>query len=160
MHIYRLLKEREDDRPDLSDWVLHEALNASSLEVGGTFRNVLVRKIDEVVIPIFANIIASIDRYYNLNLINPIEEDSPLSRVWLAMFMNPEIQQLKYSDMAMGEKVHGLGGRKQEQEFTCHFPFFWFVKDAVDSQWDNAKALAGECIQCYKLDVPIINCFM
>ena len=143
MHIYRLLQEREADRPDLSEWVLSEALNASKLEVGGTFRNVLARKIDEVVIPVFAKIIASVDRNYNLDLINPKGEDLPLSEFWLAMFRDPKVQQLKYSEMVQGDKVPGLGVRKLDQDFKCQLPFFWLVKDAVDSQWDNAKTRAG-----------------
>ena len=140
MHIYRLLQEREAYRPDLSEWVLSEALNARRLEVGGTFRNVLGRKIDEVVIPVFAKIIASIDRNYNLDLTNSEAEDSPLSQFWLAMFHNPKIQQLKYSEMVQGDKVPELG---VSQDFKCQLPFFWLIKDAVDSQWDNAKTCAG-----------------
>ena len=143
MHIYQLLQEREFNRPDLTDWVLGEALNASNLEVGGTFRNVLARKIDEVIIPIFAKIIASIDRNYNLDLINPKAGDSPLAQFWLAMFSNPKVQQLRYSEMAQGGKVLGLGRRRLDQDFKCKLPFFWLIKDAVDSQWDNAKNQAG-----------------
>ena len=143
MHIYCILNERETTRPDLSDWVLTEALSASSIELGGTFRNVLAHKIADVVVPIFASIIACIDRYYNLNLINPKAIDSPLTRFWLSMFRSPQVQQFKYSDMIQGEKVLGIGGRKREHEFECHLPFFWLIKGAIDSQWDNAKSHAG-----------------
>ena len=148
MHIYRLLQEREFGKPDLANWVLDEALNASNLEVGGTFRNVLARKVDEVVIPIFAKIIASIDRNYNLDLINPKAGDSPLVRFWLAMFRDPKVQQLQYSEMAQQGKVAGIGGRRLDQDFKCKLPFFWLVKDAVDSQWDSAKNQAGMSL-CY-----------
>jgi hypothetical protein len=143
MHLYKLLKEREEDRPDLSEWVLSEALNASKLEVGGTFRNVLARKIDEVVTPIFAKIIACIDGNYNLNLIDPKAQDSPRSRFWLAMFGEPKVLQLKYSEMVQGDTVPGIGGRKTNQDFECQMPFFWLVRAAVDSQWDSAKSRAG-----------------
>ena len=143
MHLYKLLKEREEDRPDLSDWVLNEALNTSKLEVGGTFRNVLARKVDEVVIPIFAKVIAYIDYNYNLDLIDPKAQDSPCSWFWLAMFGEPKIVQLKYSEMVQGDTVPGVGGRKSNQEFKCQMPFFWLIRDAVDSQWDSAKSRAG-----------------
>ena len=143
MHLYQLLKEREEDRPDLSEWVLSEALNSSKLEVGGTFRNVLARKIDEVVIPIFAKIIACIDCYYNLNLIDPKAQDSPRSQLWLAMFGEPKVLQLKYSEMVQGDTVPGIGGRKSNQDFECQMPFFWLIRDAVDSQWDSAKSRTG-----------------
>ena len=143
MYIYRLLQDREFDRPDLTDWVLGEALNSSNLEVGGTFRNVLARKIDEVVVPIFAKIIATIDRNYNLDLINPKAGDIPLAQFWLAMFSDPKVQQLRYSEMAQGGKVLGIGKSRLDQDFKCKLPFFWLIKDAVDSQWDNAKSQPG-----------------
>ena len=143
MHLYKLLKEREEDRPDLSEWVLSEALNASKLEVGGTFRNVLARKIDDVVTPIFAKIIACINCNYNLNLIDPKAQDSPRSRFWLAMFGEPKILQLKYSEMVQGDTVPGIGGKKSNQDFECQMPFFWLIRDVVDSQWDSAKSRAG-----------------
>jgi hypothetical protein len=142
MHLYKLLKEREADRPDLSEWVLSEALNASKLEVGGTFRNVLARKIDEVVIPLFAKVIACIDCNYNLDLIDPKAQDSAHSRFWLAMFGEPKVLQLKY-ETAQGDTVPGVGGRKTNQDFKCQIPFFWLIRDTVDSQWDIAKSRAG-----------------
>lgn len=143
LHIYHLLQEREYNRVDLSDWVLTEAMNTSSLEVGGTFRNVLARKIDDVVIHIFSHIIASIDQNYNLDLLNPKAIESPLNRFWLAMFMDPKIQKFSYAEMAQGGKVAGLGVRRLQQDFSCKLPFFWLIKDTVDSQWDYARSHAG-----------------
>jgi hypothetical protein len=149
MHIYRLLQEREVDKYQEGEvdrhvnWVLGEALNASNLEVGGTFRNVLTRKINEVVIPVFAKIIASIDRNYNLDHIKPKAGDTPLVQFWLAMFRNPHVQQLQYSEMAQGGKVAGLGGRMLDRDFKCKLPFFWLIKDAMDPQCDSAKNKAG-----------------
>ena len=152
MHIYRLLQEREVDKPYLANWVLDEALNASNLEVGGTFRNVLARKIDEVVIPVFAKVIASIDRNYNLDHIDPNAGDTPLVQFWLAMFRDPQVQQLRYSEMVQGGKVAGLGGRMLDQDFKCKLPFFWLIKDAVDSQWDSAKNKKGMSLLGYMAD--------
>ena len=143
MHLYSLLKEREADRPDLSEWVLSEALNAGKLEVGGTFRNVLARKIDEVVIPIFAKIIACIDCNYNLDLIDPKAQDSPLSQLWLAIFREPKILQLKYSELVQGDRLPGVGSRKSNRDFKGKMPFSWLIRDAVDTQWDITKSRAG-----------------
>lgn len=143
MHLYKILRQREEERPDLSEWVLTEALSANKLEVGGTFRNVLSRKVDEIVIPIFAKIIACIDCNYNLNLIDPKAEHSPLSQFWLAMFREPKILQLKYSQMVQGDKVPGIGGRKSTTDFKCQMPFFWLVRHALDAHWDSSKSIAG-----------------
>ncbi len=64
-----LLKERDEIKND-KEWVLDEALNGRHLQSGGTFQNVLTRRLDEVIIPLFAAIIAFIDQYSNLNLVN------------------------------------------------------------------------------------------
>ena len=63
-----LLKERETVSKDVH-WVLNEACNGRSLQSGGTFQNVLARKLDEVIVPVFARILASIDCYYNIDII-------------------------------------------------------------------------------------------
>ena len=165
MHIYRLLQEREVDNHQEreadwhTNWVLGEALNASNLEVGGTFRNVLTRKINEVVIPIFAKIIASIDRNYNLDLINPKAGDTPLVQFWLAMFKDSQVQQLQYFEMAQEGKVAGLGRRMLDRDFRCKLPFFWLIKDAMDSQWDSAKNEAG-IFMCILIDCKHNNNIM
>lgn len=65
-----LLKEREEIYND-TEWVLTEALNGRNLQSGGTFQNVLSRRLDEVVTPIFSALIAFVDQYSNLNLIGP-----------------------------------------------------------------------------------------
>ena len=52
-HILSVLKER-DKIVQEREWVLMEAMNEKRLQCGGTFRNVLSRKLDEVVVPIFA----------------------------------------------------------------------------------------------------------
>ena len=145
IHLYKLLRMREEGTPDLSEWVVNEALNASKLEIGGTFRNVLIRKIDEILIPIFAKIIAYIDCNYNLDLLEPNAQDSPCSRFWLAMFGESRIWQLKYSEILEGNVVPGVRGKKSNQDFKCQMPFFWLIRDAVNSQWDVARNRAGTC---------------
>lgn len=141
MHIYRLLLERETDGPDDSEWVLREALSTNKLQLGGTFRNVLIRKIDEVTDPIFAKIIAVIDQHCNLDLINPKAEESPLSQFWLSMFSEPTVLRLKYSEM-QGNAISNNKG-KLYTDFKCQMPFFWIIKDFVDCQCGIAMRNAG-----------------
>ena len=142
--IYNLLCEREADRPDLADWVLREALNTSKLEVGGTFRNVLARKIDEVVIPIFSKIIGCIDHNCNLDLISGSEYSLMTARCefWIAVFRDPRLLQLQYSEMVQGNRMLGTGIRAS-QNFKCQMPYFWLIKESVDSVQDDARIRAG-----------------
>ena len=143
-HIFVVLQEREEVFEG-EKWVIKEAMNARNLQHGGTFRNVLSRKVDEVVTPIFAEIIASVDRNYNLDLINPKDGDLSISKFWLRIFSDSSIMQFNYRDMVTPrEQVPGVGGRKTGEDFKCELPFSWLIYDAVDSQWDNAKSLAGK----------------
>jgi len=145
-HIHRLVSERDQIREDEKHWVLHEALNTRKLQNGGTFQNVLTRKLDEVLIPIFSEIIALVDRNYNLDHLNPKNKNSSLSQFWLTMFRNSAIVQLRYEDMATRcghrEQVPGAGGRMAEEDFKCQLPFSWLVKEAVDAHWHSAKSTA------------------
>ena len=142
-HIYRLLQEREADRLDDSEWILREALSTNKLQLGGTFRNVLIRKIDDVIDPIFAKIIAVIDQYSNLDLIDPKAEESPLSQFWLSMFSEPTLLRLKYSEMQGTIAGVSKKGRKLYTDFKCQMPFFWIIKDIVDCQCNIAMRNAG-----------------
>ena len=49
--------------------MLKEALSEKNLQSGGTFQNVLSRKLDEVIIPIFAAVLLFVDQYSNLNIL-------------------------------------------------------------------------------------------
>lgn len=143
-HIHKVLEERDQIWDQDENWVLKEAMDPRKLQNGGTFRNVLARKIDHVLIPIFAEIIACIDRNYNLDLMDSRNENSPLSLFWLAMFGSPEIMQFSYKEMTVARKqIPGVGGRRSEDDFKCQLPFFWLIKRAIDAQWDNVKSTSG-----------------
>jgi hypothetical protein len=144
-HITKVLEQYVNVYSNESKWVVNEAMNAKSLHQGGTFRNVLSRKVDKVVIPIFSAIIAAIDQNYNLNLIDPKDEMAPVSRLWLMLFRDPNIVNFDYDDMITAkEQLIGLGGKRARADFKCSFPFSWLIHDAVRGQWDNAKSSAGK----------------
>ena len=130
--------------------MLIEAMSEKRLQSGGTFRNVLSRKLDEVVVPIFAEILAFIDRYSNLDLISKKNQDQPRDLFWLTVFTNESLCKFSFEQIAMGgglaHQIPGVAGKRASifDEFKCQFPFFWLVKDTVDSLWDNAKSVAGE----------------
>ena len=71
-HIKNLLEEREKS-PIFKEWVLNEALSTKKLQSGGTFQNVLTRRLDEVVVPLFADILLFVDHYSNLNLLKEVK---------------------------------------------------------------------------------------
>lgn len=143
-HVFNVLKQRDEVWEVDKQWVLNEAMDARKLQNGGTFRNVLARKIDDVVVPIFSEIIACIDRNYNLDLINKKNDSPSLRKFWLDIFGRPKIMQFNYIEMKNSrEKVPGVGGRRSVKDFKCQLPFSWIIKATIDDQWDNAKSSAG-----------------
>ena len=148
-HVFSVLKQRDQVWEVDKQWVLNEAMDARKLQNGGTFRNVLARKIDDVVVPIFSEIIAFMDRNYNLDLINQRNENLTLQRFWLNMFGRPNIMQFNYVEMMTPRKnVPGVGGRRSAKDFKCQLPFSWIIKAAYDDHWDNAKSSAGIACHC------------
>ena len=65
-----LLKEADEHNAGL-EWFLDVALDGRRLQSGGTFQNVLSRRLDEIVIPVFASIIYFVDQYSNLSHLYP-----------------------------------------------------------------------------------------
>ena len=144
-HIHGMLLQREGAEED-AEWVFEQAMNRKNLHSGGTFWNALSRRLDEIITPMFAWILLYVDNYSNLDL---LKKDSPsyVSQFWLSVFRCQELCQFNYAEMA----TQGLGkslavtGHKiiHTQEFGCQFPFFWLIKDVVDSHLDSATHLAG-----------------
>ena len=133
-----MLRERENVRQD-DDWILEEAMDMNHLQTGGTFKNVLTRKLDEIVVPCLAEIIAFMDRNCNLNLLQTVCPITPLTKFWLMMFGSQRSKDaLCFADMVGRQKVP-----MRDEEFVCEFPFSWLVKELIDSQWDNAQATGG-----------------
>ena len=150
-HILILLKQRENILKE-EGWALMEALNEKGLQTGGTFRITLSRRLDEVVIPIFAEVLAFIDRYSNLALISKPNQNQPRDLFWMTVFTNESLCKFSCEQIAMGggleHQISGVAGKQLFffNEFNCQFPFFWLIKDTIDAQWDNAKIVKGRFI--------------
>ena len=144
--IHSALLQRESDRVDEREWVLNEAMSGRKLQNGGTFRNVLARRIDEVITPYFAEIIAHVDRNCNLDLLDSKDLNSPVSRLWLTIFKFTG-GRIDFSSLAEGKTTI-------KNDFQCQFPFSWFVRDMVNAQRAN---MLGWC-SCY--DVVHVSAIM
>ena len=145
-HIHSVLRQREEVKNEGTDWVVEEAMSGKKLQSGGTFRNVLSRKLDEVITPFFAEVLVCVDRYSNLDL---MRNSAPphIRQMWLSVFTCPELCSFSYNDLSVqgGDKLAGMGQRKLSgDEFRCQFPFFWLIKETVESHWDNTISMTGK----------------
>ena len=148
--------------PDSNDWAFVVSMELKTLLQGGTFRSSLLRKFDQIIVPIFAEILSVIDKNFNLNLIhNAPDKSSLITRYWLDIFANKKICHFNYNDMvaknqqqqhSYRSRVPGIGTLLASSDYVCKFPFSWLVKEVIDSQWDNANALAGKIKRCHKFN--------
>lgn len=135
-HVHSILQQMEEVKALDNYWAVDVARSRRQLQQGGTLRNTLIRKIDNTIIPIFAHIIAVTNQYDNLTLFHTNDECSAIAQLWLAIFGDPQIVQFKYADI-VAAKEHNDG--KGVAQFQCQFPFFWLVKETIDSNHESSK---------------------
>ena len=157
-HIHGLLKQRDVTYGPKSNWVLTEAMNLRKLHMGGTFKNALAKKVDEVVIPLFAQVIAIIDRNQNLNHLKDLgKKQCSVHDLWLQIFNSPNVLDLDYEQLIRKEKVPVA-----DDNFQCKFPFSWIVKEAIDNLWESTRNTTGNGMNCTypidKLEAFLLHC--
>ena len=136
-HIHRMLCEREELFEE-DDWILKEAMDIHNLQTRGSFVTVLIRKLDDLVIPCLTQIIAFVDRSCNLSLLQ--QKQTPFSQFWLKMFASKRVEEaLRFTDIVESQRV-----QVTDENFACKFPFWWLVKELMDSHWDSAQGIAGK----------------
>lgn len=139
-HIYKVLCERDEKIADEDQWILTEALSAAQLCCGGTFRNVLSRKIDNEIVPIFSGMLDYIDQACNLDLlVNGSEE---IKKLWLKMFTDADVMTFHFSLQGKGLQLNEalLIGSVIPKNYKCGFPFFWLIKHGVETELQNLQA--------------------
>lgn len=137
-HIHTLLQRRDEAYGSESNWVLEEAMNMRKLHIGGTFKNALARRIDNVIIPLFAKVIAVIDQNRNLRHLNDLgKKQCSIHDLWLKIFSDPNVLGLNYEEIAGQQKT------PVADDFYCEFPFSWLIKEVIETQWECVKNTSG-----------------
>ena len=128
-HIWNYIKERE---PYEKEWIIEAALDKSKLQEGGAFLKVLLRKLDEVIVEVFASVIAVIDQANNLSLIHKSKD---LDTFWLAAFGSSAICNFGLTKNIIAKN------KAPSYNFICEFPFSWVVHHTVDRILQDHKHL-------------------
>ena len=153
-YIHIVLCEREEVIEESDEWVVSEAMSGKRLQIGGTFHNVLARKLDEVIIPIFAEVLVRVDRYCNLDLVTRRHAPSHVRSLWMTVFTCYELWGFSYTEVSVHEEDGLAGIRKRksiDNEFQCQFPFFWLIKETLESHWNTIITATGK-ITCYAFE--------
>lgn len=127
-------------------WILFQATDKKQLVTEGTLQSALYKKIDDVLLPILAEMISFMDQNYNLDLVTG---ESTVLSLWNAVFATNELCKFTF-DRLFPEKVGkvqnpvpGVGSRRAQMDFRSQYPFSWIIKDHVDTILAQAVQLAG-----------------
>ena len=122
----------------LQQWIYNEAIDMESLQKAGTFRNALLRKIDEYLSAKFAEIIAYVNRYNNL-LILTEPENSALAPLWFEIFSSKILRLCTIFNVSSSptSEVSSVQMMKN-QYFTCRFPFSWAIFAVIEATVQNS----------------------
>ena len=157
-----ILKEMDDKNSKAKEWVFEEALKHS--QISGTFRNALSRRLDQILLPILAKIIALIDKNFNLTIIHDHRDNvrilSPIARLWLEILSERKLCKISYEDIfatdnvAKAKKwVPRIGASLSDQFYKCQFPFSWICREVINVQKRDSAVLAGlqhlKCLHLY-----------
>ena len=147
-----VLKEMDDKNSEAKNWAFKEALKHS--QISGTFRNALSRRLDRILLPILAKIIALIDKNFNLTIIHEHRDSkkilSPIAKLWLEIFSEQTLCKLSYEDIFTDNNViqtkkwvPGIGASLSDHFYKCGFPFSWICREVINVQKRNSAVLAG-----------------
>ena len=136
--ICSLIEQNEKLQTDVTgqEWAVREALNTHRLQEGGTFLNTLLKRIDLTLTDLLSYIVEFVNQYDNLGLY----QDESLRDMWLQMFGNEHICQLKYehvkpSDSSTRHNLVQKLGTLSTKGYSCKVPFSWLILSGVEAKW-------------------------
>ena len=131
-HVFKSLQTKKDieSRAYRQEWASREALDAEALHKSGSYINVLLLKLDNVVANALSSILCAVDRYCNLHLLQ--SEAHAISSLWINIFEDTGIildltNELENTGFDHSNAVFA--------SFKCHFPFFWLLINSIENHW-------------------------
>ncbi|XP_075580950.1 E3 ubiquitin-protein ligase rnf213-alpha-like [Pelecanus crispus] len=130
-----LLQEREKHVQEPREWIFHRALSTKFILEDTSFRRALWMHLEDIVVNIFAQILAVVDANNNLD---HISQDSPLAELWLQMFQEETFLKIKYTRQAVDAQIPVLSMTEDPNtSLCCQFPFSWVLKAYLDDVWEK-----------------------
>uniref|UniRef100_A0A674GZS2 RING-type E3 ubiquitin transferase n=1 Tax=Taeniopygia guttata TaxID=59729 RepID=A0A674GZS2_TAEGU len=139
-----LLKKQEENSLHPENWVLREASNLSALQEAGTFRHTLWKRVQKVVTPFLALLIAVIDRNGNLELLaRPGAEW--VTNLWMFIFSDSKFlnKALCINDLftpsPQPEIILVQNNMMVSADAGNKMPFSWRIKEYLEEMWLEAQ---------------------
>ena len=136
---------KEEQRQKLcEDWIIKEAWNIRSLQYGGSFIQVVYRKLDAELVTALAAIINDIDQNFNTNLFD--RGPPPVQKLWLNVF-EQFINQTESNAITAGIMAIRLGAEldhipRQYSLTSPLFPFSFWIIGQMEVEYQNVVQLS------------------
>ena len=144
--VFNILREYDEKHYPDKEWMINEAMNLRQLQIEGTLHSAIYRKLDQVVVPILAEIIALIDHNYNLNLISGELPLHTNSKLWLDIFDKSELcrRKLTYEVLFPNQTEKRIPRQVHvSANFHAKFPFSWLIQGSMSLLLNQTKQTAG-----------------
>ncbi|XP_026181025.1 E3 ubiquitin-protein ligase rnf213-alpha-like isoform X2 [Mastacembelus armatus] len=150
-HLHSLLLILEDYNFSIkSNWVIKEASNIDALQEGGTFRHALWKRIQSVVVPLFAQLISVIDRDQNMDILLDSNCGESIKTLWLDIFGNDKLLEIHHPTMDRSSETSTilvLSYIVEDRNMSCSLPFSWRIKDYLEDLWLHVHQREGHTPQ-------------
>ncbi|XP_053850563.1 E3 ubiquitin-protein ligase RNF213 [Vidua macroura] len=136
-----LLKKQEENSLHPKNWVLREASNLSALQEAGTFRHTLWKRVQKVVTPFLALLIAVIDRNGNLELLARPGEKW-VTKLWMFIFSDAKFLSVPPSvgkNSPQPEIILVQNNMMVSADAGNKMPFSWRIKEYLEEMWLEAQ---------------------
>ncbi|XP_065591389.1 E3 ubiquitin-protein ligase RNF213 [Cyrtonyx montezumae] len=138
-----LLKKQEENSFQPKNWVLREASNLRALQEAGTFRHTLWKRVQKVITPFLALLIAVIDRNGNLELLaRPAPEW--VTNLWMFIFHDTKLLTVPSGvgkNSSQTEVILVQNSMVVSADAGNKMPFSWRIKEYLDEMWLKAQYL-------------------
>uniref|UniRef100_A0A8C3EPZ3 RING-type E3 ubiquitin transferase n=1 Tax=Corvus moneduloides TaxID=1196302 RepID=A0A8C3EPZ3_CORMO len=136
-----LLKKQEENSLHPKNWVLREASNLSALQEAGTFRNTLWKRVQKVITPFLALLIAVIDRNGNLELLaRPAAKC--VTDLWMFIFSDTKLLSVPAAvgkNSPQPEIILVQNNMMVSADVGNEMPFSWRIKEYLEEMWLEAR---------------------
>ncbi|XP_071287737.1 E3 ubiquitin-protein ligase RNF213-like isoform X2 [Agelaius tricolor] len=128
-----LLKRQEENSLHLKNWVFREACNLSALQEAGTFRHALWKRVQKVVTPFLALLIAVIDRNGNLELMARAGANW-VTNLWMFIFNDTKFLSVG-KNSPQREIIVVQNNMMVSAGAGNEMPFSWRIKEYLEEMW-------------------------
>ncbi|KAK2528363.1 Rnf213 [Columba guinea] len=136
-----LLKKQEENSLYPKNWVLREASNLSALQEAGTFRHTLWKRVQNVITPFLALLVAVIDRNGNLELLAR-PPAKWVTDLWMFIFSDTKLLPVPPAAGASSSQPEIIlvqNNMTVSADAGNEMPFSWRIKEYLDELWLEAQ---------------------